>query len=130
MGRSKEKKDQKDKAYKQQLGKKGEEIAFAYLISKHHHILQQNWRCRFAEIDIISKDGDTLVFTEVRTRSNSPYFGTPEESVDAKKQNKIRQAAQFYMQQQHLQDLLVRFDVIGIHIIKEKTELQHIEHAF
>ena len=57
------------------LGKRGEEIAADYLISKGHAILARNYRCEKSEVDIISVIGGTIVFTEVKTRrSDGPYF--------------------------------------------------------
>jgi putative endonuclease len=69
----------------QNLGIEGEEIARKHLLKKGYEILDINWRFKKLEIDIISKQADTIVFVEVKTRSND-VFGDPEVFVTKKKQ--------------------------------------------
>ena len=110
------------------LGKKGEEIAAAYLINKGHKILVQNYRHEKAEVDIISAHSDTVIFTEVKTRSTDRY-GFPEESVSTKKKEKLREAMDHYLAENNIKEES-RFDIISIVINNQGTEVHHIEDAF
>ena len=113
------------------LGKKGEKLARDFLISKGYSILEENWRFKKAEIDIIGKDKDNniLIFFEVKTRSYS-YFGEPASFVNRKKQKLISDAASQYMNEINY-DWAIRFDIIGIVINKNKSaEISHYEDAY
>jgi putative endonuclease len=117
---------------RKQLGALGEGFASEYLLQKDYRILDRNWRCRTGEIDLIALDNDLLVFVEVRTRSGSRSFGTPQESVNAKKQQQVSETAQFYMLRHHMLNRQVRFDVISILTAKhgELITLEHLPNAF
>ncbi|MDA8096668.1 MAG: YraN family protein [Desulforudis sp.] len=113
-----------------ELGRKGESIALDYLCKKGFTILETNYRCRLGEIDIIARDGRTLVFAEVRSRTRSS-FGTPQETVNHRKQRKLAQVAEFYLMS--LKDIPpVRFDVIGLTFNADGTleKVEHIRNAF
>ena len=91
-----------------------EQEAADYLISCGYRILETNYRCRHAEIDLIAMDGDYLVFVEVKYRSGSSY-GTAVEAVNVRKQKTIIRIAEGYLMERGLrQDSFVRFDVIAI----------------
>ena len=77
-------------------GARGETIAVDYLRREGYGIVDTNWRCRRGEIDIIARDGATLVFVEVRARS-SARLGSPEESVTPAKQRRLAELAQTYL---------------------------------
>ena len=77
------------------VGKIGEEIARDYLQKKGYKILEQNYRTKFGEIDLVAKDGKELVFVEVRTKTGED-FGTPEESLNYRKLQKIWLNARAY----------------------------------
>lgn len=79
-------------AAKDVLGKRGEELATAYLVGAGFSIVERNWRCRQGEIDIIARDGDETVFVEVKTRS-SVAFGHPLEAITAAKLARLRRLA-------------------------------------
>ena len=111
-----------------ELGTKGEDAAVAFLQTLQHEILIRNYRFGKAEVDIISKDGKAIVFTEVKTRSTSA-FGYPEEFVDKKKRRLMKEAAEEYMYQQKL-DMDMRFDIISINHKSGKLDLFHIKDAF
>ncbi|CAM3398359.1 MULTISPECIES: YraN family protein [Brevibacillus] len=116
------------------LGQKGEELAGLFLQEKGYHILDRNVRSRQGEIDIIALDGHTLVFVEVRTRTQ-PTYGTAGESVTWRKRNKLRELALSYLQSHSHSFPAFRMDVIAIHCptgdLKDKTtQIQHIEYAF
>jgi len=112
-----------------ELGKKGEELALAFLKEQGFSILETNWRYKKAEVDIIGMDGDILVFVEVKTRSTQ-LFGEPEEFIDSKKQALIAMAGAEYMAKIN-HDWEIRFDVISI-ILKPgyPMKLKHIKDAF
>lgn len=96
------------------VGKGKELLAVEYLISQGVNIIQRNFFCRQGEIDLIGIDNDFLIFVEVRYRRNSS-FGSPEETVNRKKQYRIiRSARHFLSHNTQLQHLPCRFDVIAI----------------
>jgi putative endonuclease len=110
------------------LGRKGEEIAAAFLTEKGYQILEKNWRQWRNEIDIIAVDGKHLVIVEVKTRQ-SAFFGEPETAVTREKQKALIRAANAYIRYKNL-DHEVRFDIISVIIAKEKEKIHHIEDAF
>lgn len=110
---------------KRQTGAAYERAAGYYLEQLGFEILEYNYRCRAGEIDIIAKDGDYLVFCEVKYRSDSKT-GSPAEAVDCRKQRTIFRCAMQYLTQRHLEEIPCRFDVIGI----EGTEVTYIKNAF
>jgi putative endonuclease len=110
------------------LGKKGEDIAIEYLLKKGHHIIARNYRHEKAEVDIISSHQATIIFTEVKARSTDRY-GYPEEAVNAKKKEKLREAMDHYLTENDIKEES-RFDIISIVINKSGTEVHHIEDAF
>lgn len=95
------------------LGDFGEAEAALYLSSKGYEILARNFRCILGEIDIITKEGKTFVFVEVKTKSNL-NFGLPEEMVNKKKQRKIIQTAQFWLKENGQENADWRIDVLAI----------------
>lgn len=110
------------------LGKEGERLAVDLLKKKKHRILQQNFRFRRGEIDIISMFENQLVATEVKTRE-SAAFGSPHCAVSRSKQRQIITVMNAYIEQSQSSEE-VRFDVISIVLGKGKTEIEHIESAF
>lgn len=111
------------------FGKKGEEIAVRYLKRHKYKIIEQNYRCRFGEIDIIAKEKDVLVFIEVKTR-HSLGFGPPETAVDFYKQQHIEKVALNYLSQCREEIEECRFDVVSIIWIDKKPEVVLIKDAF
>ena len=112
----------------QLVGNKGEQIARDYLIEKGYEIKVSNWKFSHAEIDIIAEQGGVLVFVEVKTKSYT-HYGQPEESIDAKKERLICDAAAAYMVK-HNYEWEFRFDIISIILMKKRHELKHFEDAF
>ncbi len=112
---------------KRQTGKAYEELAVAYLRDKGYFIIEKNFQVRQAEIDIVARDGNTIVFVEVKYRSSSGS-GHPLEAVTPAKQRRICKAALFYMNLKKISpdNTSIRFDVIGI----LNKEITHIENAF
>lgn len=110
---------------KRKNGAQGEAEARAYLERKGAKILEMNWRRPTGEIDIIARQGKTLVFVEVKRRA-SLRFGRPAEAVDRAKQAHILRTAALYVQESGLTDAPLRFDVIEV----LPDEIRHIEAAF
>lgn len=86
---------------RKELGRTGEDLAVERLTALGWEIIARNWRTRRGEIDIIAKDGDCLVFVEVKARrakaGGDPYLGRPEEAVTAKKQLQLARTAEEYV---------------------------------
>ncbi|MCX7774100.1 MAG: YraN family protein [Clostridia bacterium] len=108
------------------FGTLGEKEALRYLTSKGYTILCSNFRVgRMGELDLIGKEGDTLCFIEVKSRS-STQFGTPAQAVSYSKQATITRLAQVYMQRYGYHDVPVRFDVVEVMMGRE-GQVQDIE---
>lgn len=110
-------------------GRSGEEEAARFLAASGVRILDRNFRCPSGEIDLIAKDGQSIVFVEVRTRGSST-FGPPEGSVTGPKRNRIARAAQWYLKDRGLLGSPARFDVVAIRWRGEKPEINWIVNAF
>jgi putative endonuclease len=112
------------------LGGHGERIAAAYLTDTGLRILDRNWRCREGELDIVAREGDALVFCEVKTR-RAVGFGHPVEAVTPDKQRRLRMLAQRWLaaHDEHAPDL--RFDVVGVLVRPSRPALvTHLRGAF
>ena len=110
------------------LGNRGESTACKYLQSKGYEILQQNYRTRYGEVDIIAMDKSALVFVEVKLRTGSGY-GRGLEAITQHKIGKIHGAAMDYIQKNYEIEPECRFDVVEISD-GELTGIVHIENAF
>jgi putative endonuclease len=117
------------KKYKQEFGKRGEALAEAYLLRKGFQILKKNYRYGHKEIDLIAKDGNTIVFVEVKA-GRSKSFGAPHERVDLRKQRNLIDAANDFIQKEKVGDCDFRFDVLAITFEKGKEDIDHIKNAF
>jgi len=107
------------------LGNRGERIAERFLKKKGYRILERQFRTRFGEIDLIAKEGDEIIFVEVKTRSNV-LFGYPEESVTEAKLSKIQRVAEFYLSSLASQPSY-RIDVIAIEDQKGEGSIYHLK---
>ena len=100
-------------AAKDELGRRGEDVAAEYLQRQGLVVLDRNWRCRDGELDVGSTDRELLVVVEVKTRS-STRFGLPAEAVDRRKANRIRRLAQMWLTAHRVPWVEVRFDVLAV----------------
>lgn len=113
-----------------ELGRRGEDAAARYLERRGFEILERNWICPYGEADIIAQDEGTLVFVEVKTRSNADK-GLPEEAVDEKKRDRYERIAAAFLAAYETVDIAVRFDVVSILVIgNERALLRHHTNAF
>ena len=109
-------------------GVEGEQIVQKYLSNSGYKILETNWRFQKAEVDIIAKNNDFLVFVEVKTRANN-LFGEPQTFVSEQKQALFKTAAEAYLEEKDF-DNEIRFDVIGIILDSQKAKIEHFKDAF
>jgi putative endonuclease len=98
---------------RQALGISGENLACAELGRRGYAILERRYRTRFGEIDIIARDGDTIVFVEVKARLTDD-FGGAAAAITGWKQRRIAQMAVDYLSRRKLHDCPCRFDVVAI----------------
>lgn len=111
-------------------GQRAEALAEAYLTDRGLQPRARNYRCKAGEIDLIMTQGETLVFVEVRLRRNS-RFASAAESVDARKQQKLLRAAQFYLLQHKLTERVVcRFDIIAFNRGLDTEAITWLPNAF
>jgi putative endonuclease len=115
---------------RQQLfGKKSESIAVKFLKKQGYKILEQNYRNKLGEIDIIAKDKKTLVFVEVKAR-RSPHFGNPKWAITPKKKRKISMVALYYLKATRQSGIKARFDVVAITSTIDNADIEIIKNAF
>src|ERR1700689_419994 len=113
------------------IGSCGEFLAKKYLISQGYQILEENFRNKLGEIDLIAQEGKTICFIEVKTRQSLDQ-GQPYEAINPWKIRKLSQMATFYLKHRfHTLEIPSRFDVISIVKGKEdQLEIQLIKNAF
>ena len=94
-------------------GDRGEDRAAAFLRKEGYRILERNYRCPLGEMDIIAREGKTIVFVEVKTRS-SDRFGSPQAAIGPQKQRRMTAIALCYLKGQGLLGAPARFDVAAV----------------
>jgi len=95
------------------VGDYGERVACAHLERRGYEVLDRNWRCRLGELDVVARDGDTLVFCEVKTR-RSDRFGGPAEAVTRPKLARLRRLAVAWLQEHDERSARIRIDVLAV----------------
>jgi putative endonuclease len=113
--------------YKIKLGSWGEELAAQFLVNKGYQIIDQNYRIKGGEIDLICAKDQGLVFVEVKTRTTK-NFGFAEEAVDQRKRQKIHRAIENYLTE-HKTKLSPRLDVIIVELFSPKPNFIHYENV-
>lgn len=115
---------------RQLLGRWGEKVAAHFLEAKGYVIVERNWRTGRGEIDLVAQQGPTLVFVEVKTRRGQNY-GTPEESITPRKQEKLLELVQTYLADHNLGEQEWRIDVVAIELDKQGKLIrcEHIPEA-
>ena len=104
----------------------GEKIAQGYLINKGYKIIETNFYTKRGEIDIIAHKDNSIIFIEVKTRSNLKY-GTPAMAVDSNKKKHIKFVAKIFLALNRLKEVEVRFDVVEVIIMNGKCQINHLE---
>jgi len=117
--------------HNRKTGQYGEELAANYLKDKGYKVLKRNFRTRFAELDIICKKNDKLIFVEVKTRIGDEK-GKPYEAVDGRKVGILMRACQCFLLQNPYKDCKLSIDVISIILNNDNTirEFRHFENIF
>jgi len=115
---------------KDAIGRYGEQLAAHHLRRTGLTLLARNWRCPEGELDIVARDGDVLVFCEVKTRS-STAFGWPAEAVGSAKAARLRRLAASYLAEQRPMTRGgfwpdVRFDVVSV--VQQRSGVAQVEH--
>lgn len=109
-------------------GRRGEDLAAAYLVEHGYAILERNWKCGRYEADIIAYREGLIVFVEVKTRSSLAH-GDPEEFVDkAKQRGYIRMANRYVIEREREEE--VRFDIIAVELTPTSYRVNHLADAF
>ena len=113
-----------------EAGRRAEEAAAQWLQQRGHTILERNFLCKAGELDLVTREGESLVFVEVKART-SELFGSPGEFVDARKQAKLQRAASFYLRKFGTNPPACRFDVIEVRLAPAgRPAITHLPDAF
>lgn len=113
---------------RRRTGNHGEDLAAEFLINKGYEILDRQYLTRLGEIDLVARDGQEIVFVEVKAR-HGIEFGYPEESVTPSKLRKIANTAELYVRQKGLIESPFRIDVIAIRLDQVPVEIVHLENV-
>lgn len=107
------------------FGKWGEEAAASFLMKKGCELIEKNWRSRQGEIDIVMRDGDTIVFVEVKTR-RTVDFGYPEESLSVEKLDRLCRTCEEYLER-FPEKQSYRIDCVAIIGNQKSYQISHIQ---
>lgn len=98
---------------KDALGRMGEDVAARHLESEGFVVLERNWRCSEGEVDILARDGDTLVVCEVKTRSSTRY-GSPFEAITERKLHRLERLGMRWMRERGVRPKRMRVDIVSV----------------
>lgn len=112
-----------------ELGRFSEDLAVDWLRDNGYRIIENNYRTKLGEIDIIAEDKGILCFIEVKSRRGK-NFGEPLDAVSNLKQKKISKLAVMYLKQNRLLNNKARFDVVAVTYLDNKPQLELIKNAF
>ena len=111
------------------LGRRGEDLALKRIKRMGYRCLVRNYRCPLGEVDLVARDGDTLVFIEIKTRRGTS-LGYAKEAVDRRKRRQLSKVALAYMKEHGCLDAKSRFDVVAVHLRGEREEIEVVQNAF
>ena len=114
---------------RQTYGRESESIAVKQLKKQGYKIVEQNYRSKLGEIDIIAKDKKTLVFVEVKARRSDRY-GSPKWAITPKKKRQMSKVALYYLKITKQTKVKARFDVVTIRSSENKPQIDIIKNAF
>jgi putative endonuclease len=123
-------------AERQRIGRAAEDLVVARLAASGWEIVERNARTRFGELDIVARDGETLVFVEVKAGRENSAFGPerPVLGVDRRKQQRVRRLATAWMGERRERRYFaeIRFDAVGVTVDRNgrAVEVEHIRGAF
>ena len=100
-------------ARKQAIGQYGERVAAAHLRDAGMTVLETNWTCKYGEVDIVAREGATLVICEVKTRTGTSH-GTGLEAVTGQKATRLRRLAAYWLETHAAEPEAVRIDVVSV----------------
>ena len=124
------KKPRKRSTHNRELGRKGEDAAVRFLERRGYDIVERNWTCFAGEADIIARDGEAVVFVEVKTRTGVSN-GLPAEAVTKNKRERYEKIACAFLADYDVVDVPVRFDVVSISLIDtDRAMVRHHIDAF
>lgn len=109
----------------QKLGAWGEQVAARQLVGEGMVILDRNWRGTSGELDLVLRDGDALVFCEVRTRSSTAW-GSPLETVGRRKAERLRRLGAQWMASHEVRAREVRVDLVGVLCTAAGPVVEHV----
>jgi putative endonuclease len=112
-----------------ELGERGEALAYEKIKSLGYRNIIRNYRCALGEVDLVAKDGDVLVFIEIKTRRGRS-LGFAKEAVNTRKQKQISKVALNYMKTNNLFDVSARFDVVAVSMVSGPPQIEVIKNAF
>ena len=109
------------------LGSYGERVAVQRLVGQGMVLVDRNWRCDLGEVDLVLRDGDVLVFCEVKTRSSAAY-GHPLEAVGRDKGARLRRLAGRWLEEHGAHPEGIRIDLVGV-LLAERgaAEVEHLQ---
>lgn len=108
---------------RRELGSWGEQVALEHLEARGYKILEQNWRCRLGEIDIVAQEKEIIVFVEVKTRRGRG-FGLPEEALTPKKAQRLLDLGQQYLMKKNIVDVEWRIDLVAVEVGQNRKILR------
>ena len=112
-----------------ELGKFGEDLALKKIKRMGYKKIIRNYRCPLGEVDLIARDGDTLVFIEIKTRKGKS-LAYAKEAVDARKRRQVSRVALSYMKANKCPEAKARSDVIAVSLVSGNPQIEVIQNAF
>ena len=111
------------------VGRLGEDLALRKLKKLGYRCIARNYRCPLGEMDLIARDGETLVFVEIKTRRDKS-LAYAKEAVDERKKRQLSKVALAYMKAEDCCDTKSRFDVVAINLDGNREQVEVIKNAF
>ena len=112
-----------------ELGRRGEELALKKIKRLGYRCIARNYRCALGEVDLIAKDGDTLVFIETKTRKGAS-LAYAKEAIDARKRRQLSRVALAFMKANNCCEVKSRFDVVAVSLQGNQERIEVIKDAF
>ena len=112
-----------------ELGRRGEELALKKIKRLGYTCIARNYRCALGEVDLIAKDGDTLVFIETKTRKGVS-LAYAKEAIDARKRRQLSKVALAFMKANNCCEVKSRFDVVAVSLQGNQERIEVIKNAF